>query len=657
MRLGPKTQTLRMTALLALGAWALAHLLFWLLPNVLEPWNSKAIDRLFVLRSESETFRPAYDSTVIHVDLSDRSLDKLGSFYPSRAQFGDVARALGIMGTAAQTWDFIFPAHSSDPNDDGAFVSGVADAGNVYIGMAFVLSADGRETASREISPEHQAYLDETAWPVRIEGPPADLLEGRNPLINFIELSRATKGLGYLSLRFDADGVFRRAPLVVRTGDAVYPSMPFRAVCDYLGVTPDRIVVRPGHSVTLLGAQKPGEEPRDLVIPVNDHGEMVVNFIGHWDRMKHIDFADVLQYAGSSDDLELLADELHTRGTLVVVSQVSTGSSDIAPVPTDNNFPLSGLHASVMHTILSGHFLDEWGAGRMLIIEAALLVLIVAIGSVRSSSLLWGLAVVLIVGYLGLSAVLFLTADTIVHVIRPSMMMVVGFVGISAWRFIGEQKTKEALKRSFESYFPSSVVRRIMANPDLIMVGGQKKELTIMFTDIKSFTSYSSVMDPDTIQKMLNEYFEAMVDIVFKYEGTVDKFIGDGLMVFFGDPEPQQDHALRCVKAGIEMQKKCREMKVEWERKGLFPLKIRVGINTGDVIVGNMGSARRLSYTVLGAPVNMAQRLESNAPVEGIMISQRTWELVKDHVKTRPLDPIQPKGIAEPIHVYEVIVE
>jgi adenylate cyclase len=148
-----------------------------------------------------------------------------------------------------------------------------------------------------------------------------------------------------------------------------------------------------------------------------------------------------------------------------------------------------------------------------------------------------------------------------------------------------------------------------------------------------------------------------MVDIVFKYEGTVDKFIGDGLMVFFGDPEPQQDHALRCVKAGIEMQKRCREMKVEWERKGLFPLKIRVGINTGDVIVGNMGSARRLSYTVLGAPVNMAQRLESNAPVEGIMISQRTWELVKDHVKTRPLDPIQPKGIAEPIQVYEVIVE
>ncbi|MEK6650930.1 MAG: adenylate/guanylate cyclase domain-containing protein [Bacteroidota bacterium] len=652
-----RKHALRTTTLLAAGAWAVAHVFTFLLPNVLEPWNAKAVDRLFVFRSNSEMFRPPYDSTVIHVDLNDRSLEKLGSFYPSRAQFGDVARALGTMGTAAQTWDFIFPAHSSDRLDDESFVRGVADAGNVYIGMAFVLGTAAGDTPEREIAPTHQAYLDSTSWRVRVEGNPADLLLGINPLINFIELSRATRGLGYLSLRFDGDGVFRRAPLVVRIGDAVYPSMPFRAVCDYLGVTPDRMVVRPGSSVTLLGARIPGEEPRDLAIPVNEHGEMVINFIGHWDRMKHIDFADVLQYAGSSDDLELLADELHTRGTLAVVSQVSTGSSDIAPVPTDNNYPLSGLHASVMHTILSGRFIDEWGAGRMLFVEAALLLILIFVGLVRSSKLLWVFALALIVGYFLAAALLFLSAGTILHIIRPSMMLVFGFVGISAYRFINEQKSKEALKRSFESYFPPSVVRRIMANPELIMVGGQKKELSIMFTDIKSFTSYSSAMDPDTIQRMLNEYFEAMVEIVFKYEGTVDKFIGDGLMVFFGDPEPQQDHALRCVRAGIDMQKKCRELKSAWEQKGLFPLKIRVGINTGDVIVGNMGSARRLSYTVLGSPVNLAQRLESNAPVEGIMISQRTWELVKDHVPTRVLEPIQPKGVAEPMAVYEVIVE
>ncbi len=196
-----------------------------------------------------------------------------------------------------------------------------------------------------------------------------------------------------------------------------------------------------------------------------------------------------------------------------------------------------------------------------------------------------------------------------------------------------------------------------MANPELITAGGQKKELTILFSDIKSFTTYSSTMKPDEIQKLLNEYFGAMVDIVFKHEGTVDKFIGDGLMVFFGDPEPQADHALRGVLAAIEMQKKTRALKKRWEAEGKFPIRIRVGINTGPVVVGNMGSERRLSYTVLGANVNLAQRLEASAPVEGIMISRRTHELVRDHIRTNPLEPVKVKGIDEPIEVWEVVVD
>jgi adenylate cyclase len=144
--------------------------------------------------------------------------------------------------------------------------------------------------------------------------------------------------------------------------------------------------------------------------------------------------------------------------------------------------------------------------------------------------------------------------------------------------------------------------------------------------------------------------------VVFRYEGTVDKYIGDGLMVFFGDPEPQPDHAVRCVRAAIDMQRKVRELKEKWEKEGGIPIQIRIGINTGEVVVGNMGSARRLSYTVLGSPVNLAQRLESNAPVGGIMVSRRTWELVRDHVLTQSLGEIKVKGIDEPMPVYEVLV-
>mgnify|MGYP003348170222 FL=1 len=211
------------------------------------------------------------------------------------------------------------------------------------------------------------------------------------------------------------------------------------------------------------------------------------------------------------------------------------------------------------------------------------------------------------------------------------------------------------LFRSFEAYFPPNVVGRIMANPHLIASVGERKELTIMFSDLVGFTGRSASMSPDEIRVLLNSYFEAMIDIVFKYEGTVDKFMGDGLMVFFGDPDPQPDHALRCVRMAIDMQKKIRELSHSWEQGGGRPLQARIGINSGLVVVGNMGSARRLSYTVLGSAVNLAQRLESNAPLGGILISQRTQELIDGAVPTRHVGQVQIKGLEEPVDAFEVL--
>jgi class 3 adenylate cyclase len=163
-------------------------------------------------------------------------------------------------------------------------------------------------------------------------------------------------------------------------------------------------------------------------------------------------------------------------------------------------------------------------------------------------------------------------------------------------------------------------------------------------------------MRPDQIQEAMNEYFDAMIEIVFRYGGTVDKLMGDGLMVFFGDPEPQQDHALLCVRAAIDMQLQVIAMRERWIEEGKFPIQIRVGINTGIVVVGNMGAARRLSYTALGAEVNLAQRLEANAPVGGILISETTYQEVKGKVPTRPLGQIQVKGYEYPINVHEVVL-
>ena len=257
--------------------------------------------------------------------------------------------------------------------------------------------------------------------------------------------------------------------------------------------------------------------------------------------------------------------------------------------------------------------------------------------------------------YLAIATLAFLYFQVLFPVVQTLLMLSFAVTSSLGLRYIVEERDKTFLRRTFEAYFPPKVVKRITANPRLIAAAGERKELTILFSDVVGFTARSAALSPDRIQALLNGYFEAMIDIVFRYEGTVDKFIGDGLMVFCGDPEPQPDHATRCVRMAIDMQREVRAISARWEQEGEPPLQVRIGINTGVVVVGNMGSARRLSYTVLGSPVNLAQRMEANAPSGGILIAQRTNELLQGAIPTRSAGRIRVKGLDEPVEVYEVI--
>ncbi|MBI4418144.1 MAG: CHASE2 domain-containing protein, partial [Ignavibacteriales bacterium] len=506
----------RLTALLALAVFLFVHFLFWGFPAVFQSWNSQIVDRMFVLRSAFPSFSPRYDSSVVHVDLSDRTIVALRNFYLTRSHYAQVVENLGAMGTAAQVWDYIFPGHTT-PEEDRRFSEAVASSGNAYFGMKFTLS-DDPPAAPLDPDLDYVRYLDSTAWHVQVEGNVDEMYHATSPIITLPDIARSSRGLGYLSLKFDRDGVFRKAPLMVRFGDRTYPSFAFRVACEYLGVSPDRIILSPGHSITLKGARKPGQAVQDVIIPIDEKANIVINWIGPWGTMLHYDFGDILRAADDRDEMDLLAEEL--MGKIVVVSEVATGSADVGPVPTDNNFPLSGLHANVIFSIISGQFVREIGAGWMILIEALVLATLVFLAGRLSSIWLSFSMVGVLVAYMILSTTAFL-GGVIVDPLPATLMIVFGMLSILGYRFFDEQKNKEALRRSFEAYFPPTVVRRIMANPASITARGQKKELTIMFSDIKSFTTYSSTMAPDDIQRLLNEYFGAMVEIVFKYEGTV----------------------------------------------------------------------------------------------------------------------------------------
>jgi adenylate cyclase len=645
---------------LTVTSFALIRLLFWILPNVFELWNAQTVDTFFVLRSNIPSLRPAYDSTIVHVDISDRTFDELENSYLNRYQYSQVIRNLADMGASLQLWDFIFPAKTNRV-EDSIFVTSVSYANNAFFGLGFNIAKDPEQAPKPTQTPRTLNYLAATKWSIRVEGDAGDIPVAYHAKITFPDLATASRGLGFLNVVFDRDGVYRRSPLLYRYDDAYYPSFAFLATCQYLGVTPDRVTLRPGKNITLKDARRPGGKPHNVVIPIDRSGNLLVNYLGPVRRadntspMLHKEFARILKASDDRTEMELGSEEL--GGKIAVISEVATGASDVGPVPTDNQFPLSGVHSNVMNTILTENFLLEADWLEMLLVELFVLFIVVIL-ALRFSPRNFSVgALEIILGYAIFALAAFLYAGIVLHVLRPMLEIAFATFTVVSYRYVGEQRAKEVLKRSFEAYFPPTIVKKLMANPELVTAGGQKKELTILFSDIKSFTTHSASLAPDEIRKLLNEYFDAMVEILFRYEGTVDKFIGDGLMVFFGDPEPQPDHALRCVRAAIDMQKKCRELKQRWVREGRFPLMIRIGINTGPVVVGNMGSVRRLSYTALGANVNLAQRLESNAPVEGILISHRTNELIKDTIKTHRLDPIKVKGLEELVEVYEVPVE
>lgn len=622
------------------------------MPSVFETWNKQAVDEFFKFRSNSEYLRPCYNDTIVHVDLNNTSIRLLNNFYLNRYHHAQIIRNLYAMGVSAQLYDFILAAKSSE-EEDKELIDATSEGGRVYYGLAFELLKE-KDTRRGDLNQSEAIdYLHKTKWQGIAQNDSGQFYVGSKPLATFHDLASACYGLGYLNLRMDHDGVFRRAPLFVRYNGAFYPSLPFRAICDYLNISPEKISIESKASITLRGARFPGEsEARDIVIPIDRHGNMVVNFIGPWERMKHYNFVDILRASEDREEMEMWKEEL--SGKIVIISDVTTGSSDMGSVPTDTYFPLSGFHANVMNTILTESFLRELSRLEMLTIEVSLLI-IVFLMAYYCSSASFSLGTIALGGcYICCAAIFFFYTGVIFHLIRPLLIVAFALVSVVLYRYVREEKDKEVLQKTFEAYFPPSVVKRIVSNPQMISTGGQKEELTILFSDIVEFTRQTSAMEPSHIQHLLNEYFEAMTEIVFDYHGTVDKFIGDGMMVFFGNPDPQPDHALRCVRAAIEMQKKVREIKMKWEQHGEMPIKIRIGIHTGTVVVGNMGSAKRLSYTVLGPAVNLAQRLESRAPVEGILISHSTYNHVKDHVPTSPLGPIKVKGFDEFISVYEV---
>lgn len=404
-----------------------AQLCFWLLPNVFETWNEQTVDRLLAFKTRSATFRPAYDDTLVHLDLNNSSKQVLNNFHLNRADHARAIRNLSQMDVALQLHDFIY-AGTTDAQVDRHLVNAVREAGNVYIGMAYEIKPRSYPHPGEQPDEAIVKFLRRKDWPITDNRYAAKYHQGLFPIVPFWPLAEACRGMGYLNLVPDRDGVFRRLPLLFRTGDRFAVSFSLRAVCDYLQVPPGQIVIRPG-AIVLRNARFPGRTGYiDIAIPVDRHGNMRINFIGAWDRMKHYRWSDVYLASDDEDDMDQWTDEL--SGKIVMVSDTSTGSSDVGQVSTDAAFPLSGVHANGIHTILTQSFLREFAGFQFVPVELALLLVLMFL-SFHPSAVIFSVSAFGLGGfYLMTAGVLAIYADILIPVIRPLLMILFGLVSL-----------------------------------------------------------------------------------------------------------------------------------------------------------------------------------------------------------------------------------
>jgi len=564
------------------------------------------------------------------------------------------------MKVGAQVYDYIFAA-KLNKNDDNALIEATREAANAYYGLALQLRPPSQPQGKKPEPSKSREYMAQTKWQILVQGDSNELYVGENPLATYSELASASRGLGFLSVRFDQDGVLRRVPLLVRFEDAFYPLLPLRVICDYLRVPSEKIVLKPGHHLILQGARKPTSDlSNDILIPVDSKGNMIVNFVGQWERMDHYNFADILRASGDQDELELWAEEL--KGKIVVISDVSTGSADIGPVPSDATYPLSGVHANVMHNILTESFLKELPGWKIFCFDIIIMTVLFFL-SLRSSYLIFSIgSVSLAAAFITVAIASFFFGQIIFNILRPLVMIGFGTGSIIIYRYINSEKEKleslrqrDFIRHTFGRYLSNEVVDELLDSPEGLKMSGENREVTFLISDLRGFTDLSSKLTPKEVIKILNRYFENMVDVIARYRGIVSEFMGDGILAFFGAPLCRADDPERAVACAIEMHNVLSGLNAEHGQLNLPEITMGIGINTGEVVVGNIGSEKRASYGAVGTPINVAYRIESFSVGGQILISPTTFEKVQTVVQIKGTREVKFKGVNHPMCLYDVV--
>ncbi len=563
---------------------------------------------------------------VLLIRVDEETEDRLGirANDITRAMYADAVRNLAAHGAALIGFDIIF-SKPKDPVQDRAFAEAMQEAGNVVLAR----------------------YIGEKGHRVPL------------PLFREVVLSEAL-----INVELEKDRCLRSMPLLA---------------LDFSGEEPVPVLAM-SLELARLYEHSQGDQELDigqanqigigsLKVPYPD-GRMRIHFYGPPTTFPRMSF-----WRAVTGEME----EQDIRGKIVLIGPSTPSLHDYYCTPylqkkasalkfgeDEQEEKVRGslmdgfeIHANAIQTILDRRFVtrskDQTGMVPAILLLQGVLGTWLLIHSQRGSFLTTVFKWVFYIG-IGVAGVVLLWRFDYWLDITP-MYFLLGAqhsAAVSYQRLI-ELKKRRQVEGMFGRYVSRQVRDFLVEHPEAANPSGRKERLTMFFSDVRGFTSMSEKMEPQEVQRLLSEYFTEMTAILFKYEGTLDKFMGDAIMAFFGDPVPQTNHAERAVLMALDMQAAIAKLNEKWAAEGRRTIGVGMGIDTGEVTVGNLGSKDFLDYTVIGDHVNLACRLEQNAKAGDIIITQATYDEVKDAVEVEPMEPISVKGKSQPIPIYRVI--
>ncbi len=538
----------------------------------------------------------------------------------------DAQRARGVLGEVVD-----------EMRGDDVLADAIARAGVIYLGMDFFLASSVAEIpdSPEEVAGTELARYGESA----VAGGPNQPSIAIGVTVTRPSIGKGAAGAGMVNVIRDDDGVTRRLPMVVQHGDRHYLPMGLAVALAELGAPHDASYVGGEDHVTAAGR----------TLPLGDHASAVLDFLGPGKTFPHVSAASLLD--GTADPAAL-------DGKLVFVG-LTYGAFDKVATPYDQLADGVELHATLAHDVLHGELLEPAGRG---LSAGAIVVLGLAITALQLRRVRrrpWVPAVgaaLLVVVWIAAAYAWFAEARLVVELIAPLGAAAVITVAASVTSLATEGREKAKLRAAFSQYVSSTLVERILAQPGLAHLGGERKELSVLFADIRSFSRFAETLEPEDLAAFLNEYLTPMTEIILDSSGTLDKYIGDAVMAIWGAPVDLADHATRACRAAIAMHAALGPLNARWKARGLPEIKIGVGLNTGAMAVGNMGSEARFDYTVLGDAVNLAARLEALTKEYGVdvLTGEGTAKTAQGYT-FRELDWVRVVGRGGTAAIYELM--